>query len=111
MLEILLCNIFHKLAYKPNSGINPQISTGPTLTIWRNSIISKLGDYCEIDIDASEHHIIVSCKNPDSFDVSFHAFDERFQVGFDGWHEHVESEDDALKCFAFGLSEECPLKV
>jgi len=81
------------------------------LTIWHNAILSKLDEYFGFDIDTSDHHIIVSCKNPESFDVSFHAFGEEFQVGFDGWHEHFEAEEDALNCFAFGLSEECRLKV
>ena len=32
-------------------------------------------------------------------------------VGFDGWHEHFLSVEDALSCFAFGFSELCRLKV
>ncbi|MGZ2259049.1 hypothetical protein [Roseobacter sp. A03A-229] len=91
--------------------MNAQTTTGATLTTWRNAILSKLDEYCGFDLDTSDHHIIVSCKNSESFDVSFHAFGEEFQVGFDGWHEHFEAEEGALNCFAFGLSEECRLKV
>lgn len=32
-------------------------------------------------------------------------------VGFDGWHQHFTSEDEALDCFAFGLSDRCRLRV
>jgi hypothetical protein len=35
-----------------------------------------------------------------------------YVVGFDdGWHEHFDSEEDALDCFAFGLSGDCSVKV
>ena len=34
-----------------------------------------------------------------------------FTVGFDGWHEEFEDEEDALNAFAFGLSDECRFKV
>ena len=32
-------------------------------------------------------------------------------VYFDGWHEEFGSEREALSCVAFGLSEECRLRV
>lgn len=32
-------------------------------------------------------------------------------VNFEGWHEHFTAEEDALNCFAFGLSEDCRLEV
>jgi hypothetical protein len=32
-------------------------------------------------------------------------------VGHDGWHEQFDAEDKALACFAFGFSDQCPLKV
>lgn len=102
---------FHLPASKLTSEIYAQTSIGRTLTNWRNAILLKLEDYCGFDIDTSDHHIIVSCKNPEGFDVSFHAIGEEFQVGFDGWHEHFEAEEDALNCLAFGLSKECRLKV
>jgi hypothetical protein len=34
-----------------------------------------------------------------------------YTVGFDGWHEEFDSEEQALNCFAFGLSGDCRLKV
>ena len=32
-------------------------------------------------------------------------------VSFAGWHEHFTSEEEALNCFAFGLSDRCRLRV
>ncbi len=32
-------------------------------------------------------------------------------VHFDGWHEEFTSEEEALNCFAFGLSPSCRLAV
>lgn len=88
-----------------------RLRIGRNLKTWQNVILSKLDNYAEFDIETGEHHVIVSCKNPESFDVSFYASSEGFQVGFDGWHEHFEAEEDALNCFAFGFSKECRLKV
>ncbi len=32
-------------------------------------------------------------------------------VGFDGWHTDFQDETEALDCFAWGLSDQCQLKV
>lgn len=34
-----------------------------------------------------------------------------YTVGYDGWHEQFDDEEEALQAFAFGLSDECRLKV
>lgn len=78
---------------------------------WRGAILSKLEKYHGFKIDTSDHHITVSCNNPERFDVSMHTLGKQFQVNFDGWHESFETEESALSCFAFGLSQECRLKV
>ncbi|MGG7564815.1 hypothetical protein ACQ5SO_01465 [Rhodovulum sp. DZ06] len=85
--------------------------SGSGMTPWRDAILSRLDAYCEFDVVASAHHLVVSCRNTESFDVSFHDLGGEFQVAFDGWHEHFEAEADALNCFAFGLSDACRLKV
>jgi hypothetical protein len=33
-----------------------------------------------------------------------------YAVHFEGWHEEFEDEDEALDCFAFGLSSDCRLR-
>ena len=78
---------------------------------WHEAIRSKLDGYTGFDIDFDDNHIVVSCRNRESFEVSFHVVGKEFRVGFDGWHEHFDTEEEALNCFAFGLSQECRLKV
>jgi hypothetical protein len=34
-----------------------------------------------------------------------------YTVSFDSWHEEYDTAEDALDCFAFGLSEDCRLKI
>ena len=43
-------------------------------------------------------------------DFSLEIFPDNFKVFYEGWHEDFEDEDEALNCFAFGLSNECRLK-
>jgi hypothetical protein len=45
------------------------------------------------------------------FAVSLTEGTDEWVVRFDGWHEHFTSEDEALNCFAFGLSDRCRLRV
>ena len=78
---------------------------------WREAILAKLDKYTGIEVDVHETSISVTCQNLDSFDLSIFAYRDVFQVSFDGWHEQFDAVDDALNCFAFGLSEECRLRV
>ena len=84
---------------------------GAVLEHWREAILIKLDQYTGIKVNVHETSVSVTCQNPDSFDVSISADGDVFQVSFGGWHEHFDAEDDALNCFAFGLSKECRLKV
>ena len=44
------------------------------------------------------------------FTVGLAVNQNSYTVSFDGWHEDFESREEALDCFAFGLSSECRLK-
>lgn len=55
--------------------------------------------------------ITVDAQPQTGFSISFHAARNEFVVSFDGWHDHFETESDALKCFEFGLVGPCRLKV
>ncbi len=55
--------------------------------------------------------ITVEPLDEQGFTVSLYAADGSYTVGFDGWHEHFDSEGEALNCFAFGLSGDCRLKI
>lgn len=78
---------------------------------WQNAIVAKLNGYTGFEVDMGDAYIAVACDNTESFEVYMFRSGSEFTVGFDGWHEHFSSEEDALNCFAFGLSEECHLKV
>jgi hypothetical protein len=45
------------------------------------------------------------------FPVSLQVTDAGFTVHFAGWHEDFASPEEALNCFAFGLSSACRLRV
>ena len=81
------------------------------MTYWREAIQEQLEKYTGHVVELSDTRISVTCLNPDSFEVCLQTDGEVYQVSFGGWHELFENEEDALNCFAFGLSEECRLKV
>ncbi|MFQ5992609.1 MAG: hypothetical protein ACE5NA_09260 [Nitrospiraceae bacterium] len=74
-------------------------------------IKAKIGKYPELSYEANEVSITVHPSSPNGFSVRMEVHKRGFTVHFDGWHEEFTSEDDALKCFAFGLSSKCRLKV
>lgn len=62
----------------------------------------------ELRYTESNGTIVVPAPVPGGFDVSVN---ESLVVGYDGWHEEFETEDEALACFAFAFSDRCRLKV
>ena len=71
----------------------------------RHSLKTKHPDLRYTDANGT---IVVHAPSPGGFDVSI---SEGLVVGFDGWHEHFDAEEKALRCFAFGFSGQCRLKV
>ncbi|HJR57488.1 MAG TPA: hypothetical protein VJ798_13010 [Rhizomicrobium sp.] len=55
--------------------------------------------------------ITVQSKEAHGFPVSYSFNDGRHAVSYLGWHEEFEDQDEALDCFAFGLSKKCRLQV
>jgi len=57
--------------------------------------------------------ITVKADSSKGFDVSF--YDDKFEytVFFEGWHEYFKKSEsqNAINCFAFGLSDSCRIKV
>ena len=72
---------------------------------------AKLERYPQLHYERTPHSITVFSESEGAFRVSLLEEAGSFLVAFDGWHEHFKSESEALKCFAFGLSEECRLRV
>lgn len=78
-----------------------------------HSTIAKVKAKCEkypdFDIEVTVTSIAARMKSGVGFTAWMIIGDGRYTVGFDGWHEHFASEEDALKCFAAGISGECRL--
>lgn len=55
--------------------------------------------------------ITVAAPSPNGFSLTLTATQNGYVVFFDGWHEEFRSDEEALNCFAFGLSDQCRLKV
>lgn len=55
--------------------------------------------------------IKVESGTDDGFCIWLTENQSGYTVGFDGWHEEFEDEEEALATFAFGLSDDCRLKV
>lgn len=74
-------------------------------------IKEKLARYPTARYTESATSIEVHPEDETGFSVGLHLEDGSFAVHFEGWHEHFDSKDEALHCFAFGLSRACRLCV
>ena len=74
-------------------------------------IKAKLSSYPDVRYSESADGIEVHPRDHSGFTVGLRITRPGFTVYFDGWHEEFASEDEALDCFAFGLSPKCRLAV
>jgi hypothetical protein len=74
-------------------------------------IAEKLQRYPELAYQIATSTIAIDPPTADGFRVSLTEGAGEWVVGFDGWHEHFTSEEEALNCFSFGLSDRCRLRV
>ena len=76
-----------------------------------DKIRSKVQEYpglvCEIEGDS----LSIEPVEDSGFTVWITRKRPGFTVGYSGWHEEFDDEGLALDCFAFGLSDECRLRV
>jgi hypothetical protein len=75
------------------------------------SIRQKLQRYPEMRFDETPASMTVHPLTPYGFPVGLYKHGNGFTVNFAGWHEEFASETEAIKCFEFGLSEQCRLRV
>jgi hypothetical protein len=80
------------------------------------SVIPRIADqlrdrHPSLPVRVERETLIVDPAGLGGFSVWFHDCGAKYIVGFDGWHEHFGSEQEALDCFAFGLGGDCRLKV
>lgn len=74
-------------------------------------IKAKLSAYPDVRYSETADEIEVHPRDQSGFTVGLRMTPSGFTVRFEGWHEEFTSEDEALNCFAFGLSPECRLAV
>jgi hypothetical protein len=74
-------------------------------------IREKLAPYPEVRYVATDHSIFVKPVDDSGFTVGLEEHRRGWTVSFEGWHEEFASQEEALNCFAFGLSESCRLQV
>jgi hypothetical protein len=77
-----------------------------------NEIVTRLKKYPEAKFELSSDSITVNPNNKNGFPVKLTVNKNgNYTVAFDYWHEEFNVENDALSCFAFGLSKDCRLKL
>ena len=74
-------------------------------------IKKRLAHHPELRFTATSTSITVAPSTPDGFAVSCHSSAREFVVNFDGWHEHFDSAQAALDCFAFAFSGKSRLAI
>lgn len=74
-------------------------------------IVAKLQRHEGAKYRVTDHSITVAPRTDDGFTVDLVANAGHYTVGFEGWHEEFETEESALECFAFGMSDQCRLRV
>ncbi len=79
-----------------------------------NAIKEKLGKYPNVSYEATDNSITVFPLSDNGFEVTLYVFEQKggegFTVFYNGWHENFQTSEEALDCFAFGLTSECRLK-
>jgi len=73
-------------------------------------IKTRLRKYPHVKYDASESSITVLPASDNGFTVEIYGSGVEYMVSFNGWHENFTDPEEAVQCFAFGLSDQCRLK-
>jgi uncharacterized ParB-like nuclease family protein len=77
-----------------------------------SQLVEKMSSkYPSLRYSVTDHDLAVTAQTPTSFDVTFHGDSGAYSVSFGGWHEDFQDDDEAARCFLFGLSRDCRLRV
>jgi len=77
-----------------------------------DDIVEVLKRNSSIQSEIGPRHIRVPATDPSGFEVRILQMGHgSYVVWFDGWHEEFDDCSEAVRCFAFGLSSNCRLKV
>jgi len=74
--------------------------------------IKKLIDRIpDLNFEESKNYFSILPSDKKGFKVWMSIKDKYMTVGYDGWHEEFDIENDAIRCFIYGLTNKCRLKV
>jgi hypothetical protein len=73
-------------------------------------IKTRLRQYPHVKYETSDSSITVPPASDTGFTVEICGSAGAYTVSFNGWHEEFKDAEEALQCFAFGLSDQCRLK-
>jgi hypothetical protein len=74
-------------------------------------IREKAHKYPQVVVTERPGWIELQPHGAESFAVGLAEHDDGYTIHFDGWHEDLQSEDEALNLFAMGLSDQVRLRV
>ncbi len=77
----------------------------------RQRVRERLAGQSGVRFQEGPDWIKIQPADPSGFDVAVYTTPAGFTIAFDGWHEELTSERDALDCVVFGLSQSCRLAV
>ena len=75
-----------------------------------DEIKARLSKYPNAEYESNASSISVLPSSDNGFTVGLNVNHGGYTVFFDGWHEDFHDEEEALNCFALGLSDECRLR-
>jgi hypothetical protein len=73
-------------------------------------IKERLRKYPHVKYKAGDNSIVIFPLSENGFEVWLSVLEGEYKVNFEGWYERFEDKDEALNCFALGLSSECRVK-
>jgi len=74
-------------------------------------IMERLRRHPDLKYREATGTVTVEPATADGFPVTLSEGADEWVVSFAGWHEHFTSEEEAINCFVFGLSDRCRLRV
>ena len=77
----------------------------------RQQVRDRLSGCPDVHFDDGPDWIKVPPSDPSGFEVGVWTGRTGYTVWFDGWHEELRSDQDAVDCVVFGLSPSCRLAV
>jgi len=74
-------------------------------------IKARLDKHSGVRYQSGRDFVSIPPQDSNGFAVRLDIDRSGFIVSFDGWHEPFANGEDALDCFAWGLSDACSLEV